>query len=58
MGLILMGKINGKKRKFKEIDEKIADCLNPRKTKMVVEYNNRESDSIKSFTVKLIYVFD
>ena len=52
MGLILMRKIKGKKRKFTEIDEKIADCLNPRKTKMVVEYNNRESDSIKSFTVK------
>ena len=41
-----------KKRKFKEIDKKITDCLNPRKTKMVVEFNNSESASIKSFAVK------
>ena len=41
-----------KKRKFKEIDEKITDCLDPRKTKMVIEFNDRESDSIKSFAVK------
>ena len=41
-----------KKRQFKEIDQKITDCLDPRKTKMVVEFNNRESASIKSFSVK------
>ena len=53
MGLILMRKIKRlKKRKFKEIDEKITDCLDPRKTKMVVEFNDRKSASIKSFAVK------
>ena len=41
-----------KKRKHKEIDEKITDCLDPRKTKIVVEFNNRESESSKSFAVK------
>ena len=41
------------RRKFKEIDEKITDCLDPRKTKMVVEFNDRESASINSFTVKI-----
>ena len=41
-----------KKRQFKEIDQKITDCLDPRKTKMVIEFNNRESASIKSFAVK------
>ena len=34
-----------RKRKFKNIDEKIADCLDPR-------FNDRESASIKSFAVK------
>ena len=43
---------NGRKRKFKNIDEKIADCLDPRKTKMIVQFNDRESASIKSFAVK------
>ena len=41
-----------KTKKFKEIDEKVTDCLDPRKTKMVVELNDRESASIKSFAVK------
>ena len=36
---------NRRKRKFKNIDEKIADCLDPR-------FNDRESASIKSFAVK------
>ena len=43
---------NRRKRKFKNIDEKIADCLEPRKTKMIVEFNDRESASTKSFVVK------
>ena len=34
------------------IDGKIIDCLDLRKTKMVVEFNNRECASIKSFAVK------
>ena len=41
-----------KKRTFKEIDEKITDFLDPRKTKMVVEFNDRESAIIKSFALK------
>ena len=40
------------KRKFKKGDEKISDCLDPRKTKMVIDFNDRESASIKSFTVR------
>ena len=43
-----------KKRNFKDIDEKITFCLDPRKTKMVVKFNDRESASIKSFAVKKI----
>ena len=43
---------NRRKRKFQNIDEKIADCLDPRKTKMIVEFNDRESAFIKSFAVK------
>ena len=43
---------NIKKRIFKEIDEKITDCLDLRKTKIVVEFNDRESASIKSFALK------
>ena len=41
-----------KKRKFKNVDEKITECLDPRKTKMIIDFNDRESASIKSFTVK------
>ena len=41
-----------KKGRFKDADEKIIDCLDPRKTKVVVEFNDRESASIKSFAVK------
>ena len=40
---------NRRKRKFKDLDVKISDCLDPRKTKMVIEFNNRESTS---FAVK------
>ena len=43
---------NIKKRKFKDVGENILECLDPRKTKMVVEFNNRESASIKSLAVK------
>ena len=41
-----------KKRKFKNVDEKITECLEPRKTKMIIDFNDRESPSIKSFAVK------
>ena len=55
MLLILSKKIKKqKKRNFKDIDEKITFCLDPRKTKMVVKFNDRESASIKSFAVKKI----
>ena len=43
---------NKRKRKFKYIDEKIAESFDPRKTKMVVEFNDHESASIKCFAVK------
>ena len=41
-----------KKWKFQEISGKINDCLDPRKTKMIVEINDHKSAAIKSFTVK------
>ena len=41
-----------KKGRFKDADEKIIDCLDPRKTKVVVEFNDSECASIKSFAVK------
>ena len=43
---------NKRKRKFKDIVDKITDILHPRKTKMVVQFNDRESASAKSFAVK------
>ena len=41
-----------KKRRFKEIDKKTTDCLDPRRAKMVVQFNDTESASIRSFTVR------
>ena len=41
-----------KKRKFKNVEDKIAECLHPRKTKMIIDFNDCESASIKSFAVK------
>ena len=41
-----------RKRKFKTIDEKISSYPDPRKTKMIMEFNKTESVSIKSFAVK------
>ena len=41
-----------RKRKFKNVDEKIEGFLDPRKTKMVIEFNNYEAASIKSIAVK------
>ena len=41
-----------KKRRFKDVDEIFFDCLDLRKTKMVVEFSNRESARSKSFAVK------
>ena len=41
-----------KNKKFQNIDDKINDCFDPQKTKMVIEFNDRESASIKSFAVK------
>ena len=43
---------NKTKRKFKDIDEKIAESLDARKTKMVLEFNDHEAASIKSIAVK------
>ena len=33
--------------------EKIRECLDPRKTKMIFDFNDRESASIKSSAVKI-----
>ena len=41
-----------RKRTFKTIEEKIADCSDPRKTKMIIEFNDAESASVKYFAVK------
>ena len=41
-----------RKRKFETIGEKIRPCANPRKTKMLIEFNDAEAASIKSITVK------
>ena len=41
-----------KKRKFKNVNEKINDCFDPRKNKMRIDFNDQESASIKSFAVK------
>ena len=38
--------------KFQDIDNKICDYLDARKTKMIVDFNDRESATIKSFAVK------
>ena len=55
MQLILLKKKkkqkNKKKGSLKKFNKKITDSLDPRKTKMVVEFHDRESASIKSFTV-------
>ena len=44
---------NRRKRKHQDINLKITESLDPRKTKMVVELNNHDSASIKSFAVKI-----
>ena len=41
-----------KKRNFQDVESKIYDLLDPRKTKMIIDFNDRESASIKSFAVK------
>ena len=41
-----------KKRKFKNVKEKTLEYLDPRKTKMVIDFNYREWAGIKSFAVK------
>ena len=38
--------------KKKNIDSEIADAVDSRKNKMILEFNNQESNSIKSFAVK------
>ena len=43
---------HNKKRKIKDINEKMTDCSDQHKTKMVIDFNGLESASIKSFAVK------
>lgn len=50
--LVHLKKLSKKKRKFKTIDEKITSCSDPRNTKMLIEFNEAESASVKSFAVK------
>ena len=40
-----------RKKKIQDIDDKITDCLDPRKTEMIIKFSDRESASIKSFAV-------
>ena len=40
------------KRKFRSIEDKITQYLDSRKTKMILEFNDGESASIRSFAVK------
>ena len=37
---------------FQNVEDKITQYLDPRKTKMIVDFNDGESASIKSFAVK------
>ena len=46
------GKKGKKKRKIQVIDSKTADAVDSRKTKMILEFNNHESASIKSSAAK------
>ena len=41
-----------KKRKFENVEDKITECLDLRKTKIIIDLNNCKSASIKSFGVK------
>ena len=41
-----------KKRNFQDVENNICDLLDPCKTKMIIDFNDRESASIKSFAVK------
>ena len=41
-----------KKRKFQTVEEKIAECADPRRNKMVIDFNDYEAASIKSIAVK------
>ena len=43
---------NRRKGKIKNVDGKIEECFDPRKAKMVIEFNNHEAASIKSIAVK------
>lgn len=43
-----------KKKKFQNIDEKIEEVVNSKITKMILEFNNQEAASIKSFAIKKV----
>ena len=45
-------KSSRRKRKFKDVDSKVEECPEARKTRMVLEFNCHKLASIKSFTVK------
>ena len=52
LSILLKKKKKSKRIKFKNIAEKIIDCIDPRKTRMVIDLIDRESASIKSFAVR------
>ena len=41
-----------KKRKFQTVEEKIAECADPKRNKMVIDFNDYEAASVKSNPVK------
>ena len=47
---------NERKRKFKNVDEKIEESFDPRKIKMVIEFNNYQAVSIKCIAVKSVTI--
>ena len=52
LSILLKKKQKSKRIKFKNIAEKIIDCIDPRKTRIVINLTDRESASIKSFAVR------
>ena len=45
-----------RKRKLKNVGEEIEECFDPTETKMVIEFNDHEAESIKPIAVKNVTV--
>ena len=50
--IVLKKNKKAKKRKFQDVENKINHYLDPRRTKTIIDFNDRESASIKSFAEK------